>query len=165
MITLQFMDFEASQIIRAAFPNGAALTAFLGMVDGLATAIALLLQWFIVPWSLRHFGVKGTSLLYPYALLVTFGGLASASFLPPIMLLSAVFARFTRSSLLPTLRGTSSTLMLNAAPRKAGAGSLIWPRLCPGRCGALFLMFLKPGRTWLCPSRGSLSPWSLLLYP
>lgn len=66
MITLQFMDFESSKIIRAAFPNGAALTAFLGMVDGLSTAVALLLQWFIVPWSLRHFGVKGTSLLYPY---------------------------------------------------------------------------------------------------
>ena len=83
MIALQLMDFEYSTIFRAAFPNGAALTAFLGMVDGLTTVIALLLQWFVVPWSLRHFGVQGTNLVYPYALLVAFGGLASTSLLPP----------------------------------------------------------------------------------
>src|SRR5215510_8063643 len=115
MIALQLIDFQYSTIFRATFPSGAALTAFLGMVDGLTTVIALVLQWFVVPWSLRHFGVQGTNLVYPYVLLVAFGGLASTSLLPSITLLAAIFARFTRMNLLPTLRGTPYALMLNAA--------------------------------------------------
>jgi CRP-like cAMP-binding protein/HEAT repeat protein len=169
MLTLQFMDFESSKIIRAAFPNGAALTAFLGMVDGLATAIALVLQWFIVPWSLRHFGVKGTNLLYPYTLLVTFGGLASASLLPPITLLSATFARFTRSSLLPTLRGTSYTLMSNAAPRKTRGlvQSFNMATVVPlgQSVGALLLILLKDiAMPWLLPVLGIVLTVVLIIY-
>jgi ATP/ADP translocase len=120
MIALQLMDFGYSSIFRATFPSGTALTAFLGMVDGLTTVIALVLQWFVVPWSLRHFGVQGTNLLYPYVLLGAFGGLASTSLLPSMTLPAAIFARFTRMNLLPTLRGTPYTLMFNAAPRKTG---------------------------------------------
>lgn len=169
MITLQFMDFESSKIIRAAFPNGAALTAFLGMVDGLATAIALLLQWFIVPWSLRHIGVKGTNLLYPYALLVTFGGLAGTSLLPPITLLTATFARFTRSSLLPTLRGTSATLMFNAAPRKTRAlvQSFNMATVVPlgQSVGALLLILLKGlAMPWLLPVLGIVLTGGFIVY-
>src|SRR5215510_2321494 len=66
MLALQLIDFEYSTIFRTTFPSGAALTAFLGMVDGLTTVVALVLQWFVVPWSLRHFGVQGTNLVYPY---------------------------------------------------------------------------------------------------
>ena len=159
MIALQLMDFEYSTIIRAAFPNGAALTAFLGMVDGLTTVIALVLQWFVVPWSLRHFGVQGTNLLYPYVLLVAFAGLASTSLLPSITLLAAMFARFTRTNLLPTLRGTPYTLMLNAAPRKTGGlvRSFNTAMVLPlgQSVGALLLMLVKGlAVLWLLPVLG-----------
>ena len=159
MIALQLMDFEYSTIFRVAFPDGAALTAFLGMVDGLTTVIALLLQWFVVPWGLRHFGVQGTNLVYPYVLLVAFGGLASTSLLPSITLLAAIFARFTRMNLLPTLRGTPYTLMLNAAPRKTGGlvRSFTTAMVLPlgQSIGALLLLLMKGlAMVWLLPVLG-----------
>src|SRR5262249_58553229 len=73
------------------------------------------------PWCLRRFGVQGTNLLYPYVLLFAFGFITAALGMPVFSLPAAMFARFTRSSLQPTLRGTSRTLMLNAVPRKTGA--------------------------------------------
>jgi HEAT repeat protein len=159
MIALQLMDFEYSTIFRATFPNGAALTAFLGMVDGLTTVIGLLLQWFVVPWSLRHVGVQGANLAYPYVLLVAFGGLASISLLPSITLLAAIFARFTRMNLLPTLRGTPYALMLNAAPRKTGAlvrgftTAIVLP--LGQSIGALMLLLVKGlALLWLLPVLG-----------
>lgn len=121
MMALQLMDYEYSKTIRATFPDSAALTAFLGVFDGLTTLLALLLQWFVVPWCLRRFGVQGTNLLFPYVLLMAFGGLAMVPWLPMTALPAAAFARFTRASLMPTLRGTTRTLMLNAVPRKTGA--------------------------------------------
>jgi HEAT repeat protein len=160
MIALQLMDFEYSTIFRATFPNGAALTAFLGMVDGLTTVVALMLQWFVVPWSLRHFGVRGTNLVYPYVLLVAFGGLASTSLLPSITLLAAIFARFTRMNLLPTLRGTPYALMLNAAPRKTGGlvRSFTTAMVLPlgQSVGALLLLLVKGlAMLWLLPVLGT----------
>src|SRR5215475_13651167 len=159
MIALQLMDFEYSTIFRATFPNGAALTAFLGMVDGLTTVVALVLQWFVVPWGLRHFGVQGTNLVYPYVLLVAFGGLTSASLLPSITLLAAIFARFTRMNLLPTLRGTPYALMLNAAPRKTGGlvRSFTTAMVLPlgQSVGALLLLLVKGlAMFWLLPVLG-----------
>jgi HEAT repeat protein len=159
MLALQLIDFEYSTIFRATFPSGAALTAFLGMVDGLTTVIALVLQWFVVPWSLRHFGVQGTNLVYPYVLLVAFGGLASASLLPSITLLAAIFARFTRMNLLPTLRGTPYALMLNAAPRKTGGlvRSFTTAMVLPlgQSIGALLLLLVKAlAMLWLLPVLG-----------
>ena len=159
MVALQLMDFGYSSIFRATFPNGAALTEFLGMVDGLTTVIALLLQWFVVPWSLRHFGVQGTNLVYPYVLLVAFGGLASTSLLPSITLLAAIFARFTRMNLLPTLRGTPYALMLNAAPRKTGGlvRSFTTAMVLPlgQSVGALMLLLVKGlAMLWLLPILG-----------
>ena len=160
MIALQLMDFEYSIIIRAAFPDEAALTAFLGMFDGLTTVIALLLQWFVVPWSLRHFGVQGTNLAYPYVLLVAFGGLASTALFPPITLLAAMFARFTRMNLLPTLRGTPYALMLNAAPRKTAGlvrgftTAIVLP--LGQSLGALALLLVKGlAMLWLLPVLGT----------
>ena len=159
MVAMQLMDFEYSTIFRVAFPDGTALTAFLGMVDGLTTVIALLLQWFVVPWSLRHFGVQGTNLVYPYVLLVAFGGLASTSLLPSITLLAAIFARFTRMNLLPTLRGTPYALMLNAAPRKTGGlvRSFTTAMVLPlgQSIGALLLLLMKSlAMVWLLPVLG-----------
>src|SRR2546428_944756 len=159
MIALQLMDFEYSTIFRAAFPNGAALTAFLGMVDGLTTIVALLLQWFVVPWSLRHVGVQGTNLVYPYVLFVAFGSLASTSLLPSSTLLAAIFARFTRMNLLPTLRGTPNALMLNAAPRKTGGlvRSFTTAMVLPlgQSVGALILLLVKGlAMLWLLPGLG-----------
>jgi CRP/FNR family cyclic AMP-dependent transcriptional regulator len=159
MIALQLMDFEYSTIFRVAFPDGAALTAFLGMVDGLTTVVALLLQWFVVPWGLRQFGVQGTNLVYPYVLLAAFGGLASASLLPSITLLAAIFARFTRMNLLPTLRGTPYALMLNAAPRKTGGlvRSFTTAMVLPlgQSVGALLLLLVKGlAMLWLLPVLG-----------
>ena len=159
MSALQLMDFEYSTIIRAAFPDSAALTAFLGMFDGLTTVLALLLQWFVVPWSLRHFGVQGTNLLYPYVLLVAFLGLASTAFLPSIALLAAMFARFTRTNLLQALRGTPYTLILNAAPRKTGGlvRSFNTAMVLPlgQSVGALLLLLMKGlAVLWLLPVMG-----------
>jgi len=116
MVALQLIDFECSKIFAQAYPNPAELTAFFGMFDGLTTIAALLLQWFVAPWCIRRFGVQGTNLLFPYILTGAFGGLLLAPILPTAML-----ARFTRSSLMPSLRGTTRTLMLNAVPRKMGA--------------------------------------------
>jgi len=159
MIALQLIDFEYSSIFRATFPSGAALTAFLGMADALTTVIALLLQWFVVPWSLRHFGVQGTNLVYPCVLLVAFGGLAGTSLLPSITLLAAIFARFTRMNLLPTLRGTPYALMLNAAPRKTGrlVRSFTTAMVLPlgQSAGALLLLLVKGlAMLWLLPVLG-----------
>jgi HEAT repeat protein len=116
MVAIQLLDFEYSKILARAYPDPATLTAFLGIFDGLTNIAALLLQWFFAPWSIRRFGVQGANLLFPYILTAAFGGLL---FSPT--LLSAMFARFTRSSLMPSLRGTTRTLMLNAVPRKMGA--------------------------------------------
>jgi len=159
MIALQLMDFEYSTIFRATYPSGATLTAFLGMVDGLTTVIALVLQWFVVPRSLRHFGVQGTNVVYPYVLLVAFAGLASTSLLPSITLLAAICARFTRMNLLPTLRGTPYALMLNAAPRKTGGlvrgftTAIVLP--LAQSVGALMLLLVKAlAMLWLLPALG-----------
>ena len=116
MVAIQLLDFEYSKILARTYPDPATLTAFLGIFDGLTNIAALLLQWFFAPWSIRRFGVQGANLLFPYILTAAFGGLL----LSP-MLVTAMFARFTRSSLMPSLRGTTRTLMLNAVPRKMGA--------------------------------------------
>ncbi len=115
-MALQLIDFEYSKIIRGAFPDSATLTAFLGVFDGLTNALALMFQLFAVPWCLRRFGVQGTNVLFPYALLLAFGFFAAALGAPAVALPVAMFARFTRQSLMQPLRGTARTLMLNAVP-------------------------------------------------
>ena len=116
MMALVLIDFEASKIFARQFPDSAQLTAFLGVVDGFTTTVALMVQWFIVPRCIRRLGVQGTNLLFPYTLTAAFGFLLAAPMIVP-----AIFARFTRSSLMPSLRGTTRTLIFNAVPRKTGA--------------------------------------------
>lgn len=161
MMALQIMDFEYSKIIRLAFPDSAQLTAFLGTFDGLTTLLALMLQWFIVPWSLRRFGVQGTNLLFPYVMLGAFGGLAGALGLPALNLPAAMFARFTRTSLMPTLRGTTRALMLNAVPRKTGAlvrsfnTAMVMP-LGQGAGALVLVLFKGVALPWIFPLLGVL---------
>lgn len=116
VMALQLIDFEYSKIFSRRFPDSAELTAFLGVVDGLTTIIALAMQWFVVPRCIRRIGVQGTNLMFPYTLSLAFGSILLAPTLLP-----GVFARFTRYSLMPSLRGTTRTLILNAVPRKTGA--------------------------------------------
>jgi CRP-like cAMP-binding protein/ATP/ADP translocase/HEAT repeat protein len=116
MMAIPLLDFEYSKIFARAFPDSETLTAFLGVFDGLTTVAALLLQWFVTPWCIRRFGVQGTNLLFPSVLTVAFGGLLAAATLP-----AAMGARFTRASLMPSLRGAARTLILNAVPRKMAA--------------------------------------------
>ena len=116
MMALQLIDFEASKIFARRFADSADLAAFLGIVDGLTTLVALCIQWFVVPRLIRGLGVQGTNLFFPYTLMGAFAGLLAAPILLP-----AVFARFTRFSLMPSLRGTTRTLIFNAVPRKTGA--------------------------------------------
>jgi HEAT repeat protein len=142
MMAFQLIDYECSKIFAHAYPNAASLTAFLGIVDGLTTMLALLIQWFVVPQCIRRLGVQGTNLLFPYCLTAAFGGLLAVPLVGP-----AIYARFTRSSLMPTLRGTTRTLMLNAVPRKTGAmvrsfnNGVMMP--VGQGTGALILLFLK----------------------
>lgn len=142
VVTVQLIDFEYSKIFARKFPDSAQLTAFLGVVDGLTTIVALTVQWFVVPRCIRGLGVQGTNVLFPYTLTAAFGGILVAP-----MLLPGIFARFTRYSLMPSLRGTARTLILNAIPRKAGAlvrsfnTGIVMP---VGQwAGALILLFLK----------------------
>ncbi|MCZ6872387.1 MAG: cyclic nucleotide-binding domain-containing protein [bacterium] len=116
VMALQLIDFEYSKIFTHRFPDSAQLTAFLGVTDGLTTILALAIQWFVVPRCIRGLGVQGTNLMFPYTLTAAFGGILFAPALIP-----GVFARFTRYSLMPSLRGTTRTLILNAVPRKTGA--------------------------------------------
>ena len=142
VMALQLIDFEYSKIFSRRFPDSAQLTAFLGVVDGLTTIIALAMQWFVVPRCIRRVGVQGTNLMFPYTLSFAFGGILLAPTLLP-----GVFARFTRYSLMPSLRGTTRTLILNAVPRKTGAlvrsfnTGIVMP-LGQG-AGALSLLLLK----------------------
>jgi HEAT repeat protein len=169
MMALQVIDFEYSKIIRVAFPSSAQLTAFLGVFDGLTTFGALMLQWFTIPWCLRRFGVQGTNLLFPYVLCGAFGLLAAALGAPLVSLPAAMFARFTRASLMPTLRGTTRTLMLNAVPRKTGAlvrsfnTAMVMP-LGQG-AGAILLVVLKGvALPWLFPALGVLISLAFIVY-
>ena len=116
MMALQIIDFEYSKIFARSFPDTAQLTSFLGIVDGLTTILALLIQWFVVPRCIRALGVQGANLLFPSLLTACFAGMLAA----PI-LITGVFSRFTRSSLQPSLRGTTRTLIFNAVPRKTSA--------------------------------------------
>jgi HEAT repeat protein len=169
MMALQVIDFEYSKIIRVAFPDSAKLTAFLGVFDGLTTLVALMFQWFAVPWCLRRFGVQGTNLLFPYVLLFAFGFITAALGMPVFSLPAAMFARFTRSSLMPTLRGTTRTLMLNAVPRKTGAlvrsfnTAMVMP--VGQGAGALLLVILKGvALPWLFPALGLLITAAFIFY-
>ncbi|GIX49035.1 MAG: hypothetical protein KatS3mg131_3246 [Candidatus Tectimicrobiota bacterium] len=154
MAALQLLDFEYSTILSRAFPESGRLAAFLGIFDGLTTGAALLLQWFITPWSIRRLGVQGTNLLFPSILTASFAGLAVAPSLP-----SAVVARLTRTSLMPSLRGASRTLILNAVPRKMAARvrsfntGIVMP--LGQMSGALTLLLLKGvASAWLFPLLG-----------
>src|SRR5215813_11455408 len=169
MMALQVIDFEYSKIIRVAFPDSTKLAAFLGVFDGLTNVLALMLQWFAVPWCLRRFGVQGTNLLYPYVLLFAFGFITAALGMPVFSLPAAMFARFTRNSLQPALRGTTRTLMLNAVPRKTGAlvrsfnTAMVMP-LGQG-AGALLLVMLKGvALPWFLPALGVLITVAYIFY-
>jgi HEAT repeat protein len=116
MLAVQFLDYEYSKIFAQAYPEPAALTAFLGLLDGLTTLGALVLQWFVTPWCLRRLRVQGTNLLFPYLLTLAFGGLLVA---PSVV--TAMTARCIRMGCMPSLRGTTTTLILNAVPRRMGA--------------------------------------------
>ena len=116
MMALQIIDFEYSKIFARSFPDTTQLTSFLGIIDGLTTILALLIQWFVVPRCIRTMGVPGANLIFPSLLTACFAGMVAA----PI-LITGVFSRFTRSSLQPSLRGTTRTLIFNAVPRKTSA--------------------------------------------
>ena len=116
MMSMQVIDFEYSKIFARAYPDSAQLTSFLGVVDGLTTILALMIQWFVVPRCIRSMGVQGTNLIFPSLLTLSFAGIIAAP-----TLLTGIFSRFTRSSLQPSLRGTTRTLILNAVPRKTSA--------------------------------------------
>jgi len=82
---------------------------------------------------------------------------------------AAMYARFTRASLMPTLRGTTRSLMLNAVPRKTGAlvrsfnTAMVMP-LGQG-AGALLLIMLKGAALpWLFPALGGLITIAFLVY-
>jgi len=169
MMALQVIDFEYSKIIRLSFPDSAQLTAFLGVFDGLTTVLALLLQWFAIPWCLRRFGVQGTNLLFPYVMLGAFGLISAALGVPGLALPAAMFARFARSSLMPTLRGTTRTLMLNAVPRKTGAlvrsfnTAMVMP-LGQGAGALLLVVFKGVALPWLFPALGLLITVAFIWY-
>lgn len=116
MLAVQLLEYEYSTIFTQAYPDPTALTAFLGMFDGCATLVALLMQWFVTPWFLRHLRVQGTNVLFPYLLLTAFGSLLLAP-----TFLTAMWARGTRMGFMASLRGTMLNLMLNAVPRKMAA--------------------------------------------
>lgn len=156
MMALQLIDFECSKIFARKFLDSAELTAFLGVVDGLTTIIALLVQWFLVPQCIRRLGVQGTNLIFPYILTTAFAGLLVVPGLG-----AAIFARFTRSSLMPSFRGTTRTLIFNAVPRKTGAlvrsfnTGIVLPM--GQAAGALILVLLKgPEIPFLFPLLGIL---------
>ena len=142
MILAQLLDYQYSRIFAQAYPEPEALTAFLGMFDACATLVALLVQWFVAPWCLRRWRVQGTNLLFPYTLTAVFAGVA---LLPTFG--TAMAARGTRIGLMPSLRGTTQALILNAVPRKMAArirnfnvGMAVPVGLWLGAC---LLVFLK----------------------
>ena len=111
----------------------------------------------------------GHQFLFPYVLLGAFGLIAASLGVPAVALPGAMFARFTRSSLMPTLRGTTRTLMLNAVPRKTGAlvrsfnTAMVMP-LGQG-AGALLLVMLKGiALPWLFPALGLLITLVFIFY-
>ena len=111
---LQLIDFEYSKIFARAFPNSSELAAFLGLIDSLPSIIALLVQGLVVPQAIRRLGLQTTNLFFPLALTTASGGLVAAPLLGP-----AIFARFTRTGLNSSLRGTTGALILNAVPAKS----------------------------------------------
>jgi HEAT repeat protein len=142
MMLVQLLDYQYSRIFAQAYPEPEALTSFLGMFDALTTLVALLVQWFVAPWCLRRWRVQGANLLFPYMLTAVFVGVL---LLPTFG--TAMAARGTRLGLMPSLRGTTQALILNAVPRKMAArirsfniGMAVPVGLWLGAC---LLVFLK----------------------
>lgn len=76
VVATTIIDFQFKSVVETAFDNEAELTSFIGRFYGRVSLIAFLIQFFIGAFFTRKYGVTGSILLLPLALL-----LSSAAFL------------------------------------------------------------------------------------
>ncbi|MEL7832928.1 Npt1/Npt2 family nucleotide transporter [Fodinibius sp. N2] len=69
------IDYQFKTVAEAAFTTEAALTSFMGKFYGRVSLIALLIQLFIGTIFTKKYGVSGSLLLLPLALLISAGGM------------------------------------------------------------------------------------------
>lgn len=79
VMTASFIDFQFKIVSWEAYPDGAALTSFLGRFYGRMSLVSLLVQISFAPRLLRRFGVGNTLLALPAVL---FGGAAAMVMMP-----------------------------------------------------------------------------------
>lgn len=75
VVVTTLIDYQFKTVAEAAFATEAGLTSFMGKFYGRVSLIALLIQLFIGTIFIKKYGVSGSLLLLPLALLISAGGM------------------------------------------------------------------------------------------
>ncbi len=109
------------------------LSAFLGILNGSASLVGALLQFFVTPFILRNFGVGFTYSLH--SIIVTFGALlftirsfipVASNILSPIRTIFPIIARFIDETIHYSAYETTTHLLFGAIPSKIRGQSRIF---------------------------------------
>jgi len=111
---------QQASIVRAAFSDPAASTAFFSRIDLAVNALTLLLQLSLTRWLLSRHGIAPALLIPAFAILIGFSVLA-ASPLPMMVAVVQVLTRASEFSLFKPARETIYTRVDRQWRYKAGA--------------------------------------------
>ena len=71
VVATTIIDFQFKSVVESAFESEAALTSFMGRFYGRVSLIAFLIQFFIGTYFTRKYGINGSIMLLPLALLLS----------------------------------------------------------------------------------------------
>jgi CRP-like cAMP-binding protein/HEAT repeat protein len=146
-LLLALLNFQVDYVFSKAYQDADELASLFALLTGLANAIALPFQLFLLARIVNRIGVSGTNLLYPLLAVSSYGLLSTFALLP-----LAVLGHFVRTAFLWGIRNPVDNMLYNAVPRvvKGRARAFINGMLVPM---ATFLagvvLFLVPGGTGL----------------
>ncbi len=151
-ILLALLDFQADYIFRQNYDSAEELGSMFGLLTGIANAVALPFQLFLLTRIVNQVGVGWTNLFYPVLAVATFGSLSGLPLLP-----LAILALFVRTAFLWGIRNPIDTMLYNAVPR-----------VVKGRARAFINAIMLPIATLIAGAmlffvpRGSTLSWYLI---
>lgn len=142
-LLLALLRFQANFVFFQAYPSADELASVLGLLTGLANALALPFQLFLLTRIVNRTGVGWANLIYPLLAFASFTLLGIFSILP-----FAVFALFVWTALRWGIRNPIDNMLYNAVPRqiKGRARAFVNGMLVPVAtflAGALLLLVPK----------------------
>ncbi|MGD8999268.1 MAG: hypothetical protein PVF75_02550 [Granulosicoccaceae bacterium] len=111
VIAFYILAYSVNRVYNATFQTEEALSSFFGGLTAASSLLGLGIQVLLTNRLLRKHGVKKMNLVFPAAILASFGSLLLVFALP-----AAILGSFIKDALMPSIRNPVKNLFFNALP-------------------------------------------------